>query len=1016
LAAITPSNSVAADHPTFVKTLEVDGYGRVTGVVTANVFIELGANTTGNYVANVIPSTGVTISNSGGEGSQPTISIGQDVATTANVGFHTVTANVTGNVTGNLTGNVVGNANTATALATSRTIELTGDVTGSASFNGTANASITATIAANSVALGSDTTGDYTATVVGGTGVTISSNTGEGSSPTIAIGQSVATSAAPTFTGLTINGGNIVFEGATADDFETIIAVTDPTSDRVIVFPDLTGTVVTTGDTGSITSLMIADGAIVNADINVSAAIDKTKISGTAITAGDTGTVTSAMIADATIVNGDISTSAAIAHSKLANATAGQLLLGTTTTGVVTATTVSGDVTIDGAGVTAIASGVIVDADVNASAAIADTKLATISTADKVSLSALNIDGGTDIGAALADADLIIVDDGGAGTNRKAAVTRVTDYVFGKVSGDITIASGGSATIAANSVALGTDTTGDYTATVVPGTGVTITSNTGEGSSPTIAIGQAVSNTSNVTFATVTTTGDLTVGANLILTGNINTYTQNSLSIDDPFIYLNNNSNISNPDLGIAGNYNDGTYKHAGLFRDATDGKWKFFANYAPEPTSPIDTANVSYAAAPLVVSTLDTTATTGTAPITVMSTTLVANLNADLLDGESIAYFAPINSPTFTGTVTLPTGTVTSGMILDGTIANGDIATNAAIAHAKLASTTAAYVLMGNTTGVITGTAISGDVTVTNAGVAAISSGVIVDADISGSAAIALSKLATGTAGNILVYNATGVLTSVAESGDISVSDAGVTAIASGVIVNADVNASAAIDFSKLAALTSGNILVGSASNVVTSVAVSGDVTIAANGNVQIASGAIVNADISASAAIELSKLATSTAGNIIVYNASGVPTAVAESGDISIDSSGVTAIATGVIVNADVSATAAIDLGKLADVSTSAQTASYTLVLADKNKIVEMNVGSGNTLTVPTNANVAYPVGSQIMVLQTGAGQTTIAGQTVGVTVNGTPGLKLRTQWAMATLVKRATDTWVVVGDLSA
>jgi hypothetical protein len=545
---------------------------------------------------------------------------------------------------------------------------------------------------------------------------------------------------------------------------------------------------------------------------------------------------------------------------------------------------------------------------------------------------------------------------------------------------------------------------------------VTITSNTGEGSSPTIAIGQAVSNTSNVTFATVTTTGDLTVGANLILTGNINTYTQNSLSIDDPFIYLNNNSNITNPDLGIAGNYNDGTYKHAGLFRDATDGKWKFFANYAPEPTSPIDTANVSYAAAPLVVSTLDTTATTGTAPITVMSTTLVANLNADLLDGESIAYFAPINSPTFTGTVTLPTGTVTSGMILDGTIVNGDIATNAAIAHAKLASTTAAYVLMGNTTGVITGTAISGDVTVTDAGVAAISSGVIVDADISGSAAIALSKLATGTAGNILVYNTTGVLTSVAESGDVTISDAGVAAIGSGVIVNADVNASAAIDFSKLAALTSGNILVGSASNVPTSVAVSGDVTIAANGNVQIASGAIVNADISASAAIELSKLATSTAGNIIVYNASGVPTSVTESGDVVIDSSGVTSISAGAIVNADISATAAIDLGKLADVSTSAQTASYTLVLADKNKIVEMNVGSGNTLTVPTNANVAYPVGSQIMVLQTGTGQTTIAGQTVGVTVNGTPGLKLRTQWAMATLVKRATDTWVVVGDLSA
>ena len=63
---------------------------------------------------------------------------------------------------------------------------------------------------------------------------------------------------------------------------------------------------------------MIADGTIVNADINASAAIDKTKISGTAITAGDTGTVTSTMIADGTIVNADVNASAAIAGTKIA--------------------------------------------------------------------------------------------------------------------------------------------------------------------------------------------------------------------------------------------------------------------------------------------------------------------------------------------------------------------------------------------------------------------------------------------------------------------------------------------------------------------------------------------------------------------------------------------------------------------------------------------------------------------------------------------------------------------------
>jgi hypothetical protein len=103
-----------------------------------------------------------------------------------------------------------------------------------------------------------------------------------------------------------------------------------------------------------------------------------------------------------------------------------------------------------------------------------------------------------------------------------------------------------------------------------------------------------------------------------------------------------------------------------------------------------------------------------------------------------------------------------------------------------------------------------------------------------------------------------------------------------------------------------------------------------------------------------------------------------------------------------------------QLSDLATSAQTASYTLVLADKGKLVEVSNASANTLTVPTNASVAFPIGAQINILQTGVGQTTVAG--AGVTINGTPGLKLRAQWSSATLIKRATDTWVLVGDLSA
>jgi len=83
-----------------------------------------------------------------------------------------------------------------------------------------------------------------------------------------------------TMTGdLVMNNANLVFEGATADDFETTLTVTDPTADRTITLPNVSGTVVTTGDTGTVTSTMIVDGTIVNADVNASAAIAGTKIS-----------------------------------------------------------------------------------------------------------------------------------------------------------------------------------------------------------------------------------------------------------------------------------------------------------------------------------------------------------------------------------------------------------------------------------------------------------------------------------------------------------------------------------------------------------------------------------------------------------------------------------------------------------------------------------------------------------------------------------------------------------------
>lgn len=88
-----------------------------------------------------------------------------------------------------------GNAGTATALQTARTISLAGDVTGSTTFDGSANVSITATIAANSVALGTDTTGNYVADVTAGSYIVKSGIAGEGWSPTVAVDATSANTA-----------------------------------------------------------------------------------------------------------------------------------------------------------------------------------------------------------------------------------------------------------------------------------------------------------------------------------------------------------------------------------------------------------------------------------------------------------------------------------------------------------------------------------------------------------------------------------------------------------------------------------------------------------------------------------------------------------------------------------------------------------------------------------------------------------------------------------------------------
>jgi hypothetical protein len=121
---------------------------------------------------------------------------------------------------------------------------------------------------------------------------------------------------------------------------------------------------------------------------------------------------------------------------------------------------------------------------------------------------------------------------------------------------------------------------------LIGGTGVAYDSPTG-----TISIGQNVATTASVTFK------DIFVSNNIIVYGDATTWRANNISISDNMIYLNNQSNNSNPDLGIAFNYYDGVYHHAGFFRDASDGVFKAFDNYVPEPDANIfiDTSHESF-------------------------------------------------------------------------------------------------------------------------------------------------------------------------------------------------------------------------------------------------------------------------------------------------------------------------------------------------------------------------------------------------------------------------------------
>ena len=185
---------------------------------------------------------------------------------------------------GTLNQNTTGSAAT---LTTARTIALSGDVAGSVSFDGSANATISTTVQANSVALGTDTTGNYMTEIAGGTGVSVSHTAGEGSTATLSIGQAVSTSSDVTFadiaaTDLTLSG-NLTVNGTTttASSTNTVIA------DTLIELGNGTS-----GTPANDSGFVIERGSADNAFIGFDESADKFTVGTGSFTGASTGNLT----------------------------------------------------------------------------------------------------------------------------------------------------------------------------------------------------------------------------------------------------------------------------------------------------------------------------------------------------------------------------------------------------------------------------------------------------------------------------------------------------------------------------------------------------------------------------------------------------------------------------------------------------------------------------------------------------------------------------------------------------
>ena len=586
------------------------------------------------------------------------------------------TGHATSTLLSNVEGSLTGNADTATALETARTIAVAGDVVGSASFDGTGNISITTAIQADSVTLGTDTTGNYMAQVSAGEGIDISHTQGEGSTATISAELATETNAGvATFDGtdFTVSSGDVTINAERVQDIAGAMFSSNTETGISATYQDGDGTIdlavsLASFDTDNLSegssnlyhttervqdvvgSQLVANGShsgvtLTYDDAN-DGAIDITVNTLNQNTTGSAATLTTARTIHGVSFDG----SANIDLSETIQDTVGAMFSSNTETGI-SATYEDGDGTIDLV-VSGTASTIVSDF----TEAVEDVVGAMVSSNTESGIAVTYDDSDGTLDFNVSDPVITL----GGDLTGNATITNL---------GDTTL----TATIAAGSVE-NSMLAGSIANSKLSNSSINVSAG---GASQAVALGGTITyaGTSNevdvaqsggtVTYglpSDVTISNDLTVSGNLVVSG---TTTQSGATVTDSnFTGLTDANSGNATDFGFYGKYvESSTTKFAGLFYDAsTDNTFRLFADTQTEPSTTVNTTATGYSVATLVanitgnVSGSSGSTTGNAATATALATSRNFTMTGDVTTDSSQSFDG-------TGNVALPVTLANSGV-----------------------------------------------------------------------------------------------------------------------------------------------------------------------------------------------------------------------------------------------------------------------------------------------------------------------------------------------------------------